>query len=420
MNPSYMRAGAGCAVIVFPEEYFPWEGYRGIHDDIHARALLLEQEERLAIISLELPSVRPYELIDPLRVMVSQLCSVPFENVWLCMTHDLVAPHVPPIETLPEKHHMHVQAIERAIQEACQQALATMTQVRVGTAKGTCDVNTNRDIPSNDGWWLGIDGVGPVDSALTLTRFEDINGKPVAFLYHYAVKSSTMENTYASDGTRLITAELTGTACRYIEDALGAPTIFFMGAAGDLVPKQKANYAITNADGDLQEIDHGENGFEFVRVLGERLGQELLHLNETLTGKCRIPIMTVVHDVWMLPGQKGYHGGRPYRPMKTYDYIPSAPEALNVELLRLDEAVWLGLQPEATAKIGLTLAEHAPFRHTMMVAMVNGGKDYLADTASYDRFTFSGTHSVFARGSAEQFVARAVEMLNKLKQDDKE
>ena len=67
------KAGAGRAVLSFPEEYFPNEGYKGIHDDMHVRVLLMESGEvRAAVAVFELSSVRPWELTDELRAYAAE------------------------------------------------------------------------------------------------------------------------------------------------------------------------------------------------------------------------------------------------------------------------------------------------------------------------------------------------------------
>ena len=50
----------------------------------------------------------------------------------------------------------------------------------------------------------------------------------------------------------------------------------------------------------------------------------------------------------------------------------------------------------------------------LLVAMVNGGKDYLSDETAYERMTFGAIHSVFARGAAELFLEYAAKLLKEL------
>ena len=48
----YLKVGAGCAEIRFPEEIFPIEGFKGIHDAPHVRLCVIDCGERIAIASV--------------------------------------------------------------------------------------------------------------------------------------------------------------------------------------------------------------------------------------------------------------------------------------------------------------------------------------------------------------------------------
>lgn len=63
MTTLNFKAGAGKAAIHYPENFFPYRGFRGrkllgVHDDIYARVLLMEAgDARVLIISLELGDI---------------------------------------------------------------------------------------------------------------------------------------------------------------------------------------------------------------------------------------------------------------------------------------------------------------------------------------------------------------------------
>ena len=50
-----MKAGFGKGTIRFPQEFFPQEGFCGVHDDPHVRLMVLEAEDgALALLEAEL------------------------------------------------------------------------------------------------------------------------------------------------------------------------------------------------------------------------------------------------------------------------------------------------------------------------------------------------------------------------------
>ena len=57
-----MKAGAAVSTIVFPDDFFPTEGFTQLHDALHARVLVLEADSRCAVLVLEMTSVPPGEI----------------------------------------------------------------------------------------------------------------------------------------------------------------------------------------------------------------------------------------------------------------------------------------------------------------------------------------------------------------------
>lgn len=414
MEKKILKAGAGKAVINYPAEFFPQENFGGIHDEIHGRALLLEQKEKVLILSLELPSIRPNRLVEEVRKEIGEYWGLKINRIWLCVTHNLSAPHVPTQEINQDKYEIHMNAIKSAINEAVKQAQKSLKPARVEVCMGSADINVNRDIETADGWWQGINPDGDSDKSVIAVKFIDENDKCIGAFFHYAVKSTTLAGALMKNGFRYVTADVTGEACRYAENRWKAPVLFFMGAAADQEPIKRADYFEVDNNGKPKYVNLGEKGFEFVKELGEILGREVAGIMEK--GKeINISEVKCVHLSWMLQGQKFWTEGKPYHPVKEYEFIPSEMEELSVEVLILGPVVLFGMKPESTAIIGKKLREENPEYIPLMIAMVNGGKDYLSDKSAYHRLTFGGTHSVFAEGGAELFLEKAHEFLEELK-----
>lgn len=410
-----LRAGAGKSQIRYPAEFFPQEHICGIRDCVHARAVLLEYSQRVLIVSLELPSLRPFTLVDEMREKLEGLTGIDRENIWICMTHNLSGPHVPDRDSQPEKYEIHMGAVWEAVKDACGQAAGNVREARLGIGTGEAFVNGNRDIYTNQGWWMGAGGEGVSDKTLTVFLLETPDKEPIAVLYHYALKPSAAEGIHMENGMRLLTSDVSGMCSRCIEKKTGVPALFFMGAAGDQVPRKKGFYGTKDEYGNLKEVDLGEKAYEFVDELGEELGEAVVKTVGKIRCSRKASVMRILHRSYWLPGQKPYSGGRPYRPVLQYQYIPDMRQELKAEILCLGDAVLFGLQPETTAVIGIELRKRT-YLKPLLIAMVNGGKDYMADQSAYDRNTFAGTHSVFARGAAEEFLDRAEELLKELEE----
>jgi len=62
MEISKLRAGAGKAEIIFPQEMFPTDMLAGVHDNPCARILVMDNGVRVAIASLEMVNVEQNEI----------------------------------------------------------------------------------------------------------------------------------------------------------------------------------------------------------------------------------------------------------------------------------------------------------------------------------------------------------------------
>ena len=57
-----MRAGAAAKPLAFPEDFFPAEGFARQIDTLYARVLVLEEQERHAMLVLEMTSIPAEEV----------------------------------------------------------------------------------------------------------------------------------------------------------------------------------------------------------------------------------------------------------------------------------------------------------------------------------------------------------------------
>lgn len=397
-----LKAGAGIGVLHFPESYFPSDGFSGVHDDMHAKALLLEKGTvRGALVTLELPSIRPWELTDELRAYAAELLQVPYDNLWLIMTHDLSAPHVP--KTADGKN-FHMDILRQAVKTAAEVALASTQNVQTVICEGICDVNANRDMESIDGWWVGIHGNGPSDKHLSMLRFDGADGKPVAVLYSYALKSSVLEAATMSDGKRYASGDITGRAGIKAEQRLGCPVLFVMGAAGEQVPKRKANYLELDENRRFYTVNLAEEGYEILESLSDALADAICATAQSESvSQPGSAALRFGHFVFHADGQIPYSNSLPQPPVLHFDYLPAPGEDIPVWYLQIESAVMLGVKPEIMTPTFDKIKANSPFRCTMMATLVNGGQGYIARDWDYEHFTYPGLKTPFRKGTDRIF-----------------
>lgn len=81
--------------------------------------------------------------------------------------------------------------------------------------------------------FVGRNWEGPVDHAVRVVRFDDLEEKPVATILHYACHPTIMawENNF-------YTPDYPGPAREVIEKELGGTCLFLQGAAGNIGPRR--------------------------------------------------------------------------------------------------------------------------------------------------------------------------------------
>lgn len=402
-----LEAGAGKARIVLKEELFPLEQFTGEHDPVYIRAVILKREKTVVIVSIEIPSVRIQAVMEKLQNIIIEETGAKAEDIWICTTHNLSTLHIPNPETMPEKHEIFARELYKACKAAVQAAKEEMRDARLGCAVTKLFINTSRDILTNQGWWNGLNGESVEDHELTVLKLEDEKGQSIAVLIQYPMKPWAANGAVDENGNRLSTSEISGYACGKVEKEMGGIAVYFMGSAADMVPLKSACYSEADENGNLRDVNLGvEAGLRFISEGGEALGSAVIEAVFGISVKKEIFFTSEKKRFWY-PGQKFYYEGKPYRPTPDHVYYPAEEECLDVNLLCLDKCVLLGMAPETTAVLGIQLREFMPQVRALMCSLVNGGKDYLADKLSYERKTFSATHSVFAKGAGEQFVKDA-------------
>lgn len=419
-----LRAGAGRARIELSEEFFPLEGFSGVHDSLHVRVAILDCGARVALVSVEMTSL-PKEQIASLRELVGELGSLPVENVWICVTHTMSAPHVRPAGTGPESIEATKDArlsdrMEAAAREATHQAVASLQEARLGHACGTCDVNVNRDISTSEGWWVGHNEAGFSDKTATVLRVETMDGRPIAILFSHCVRPAVIECAPHSRENALVTADLTGAASASVEEAYGGEVtaLFLMGTAGDQSPRLPGTGAGQPSEGQgLRRDSSSDKDFVAIDKIGRLLGAEVMRLCEAV--EChgvRGPILSKSVSV-KFEGQE-LPDTRSIRPTRDYVFTGGPDRTEWLHFIVLDDVALVGVSPELSCRTGVDTKDGSPFSDTLVLTMVNGASKCMAEAEAYDRMTYESMNSPFARGSAERLAEHATETLWELQNRD--
>jgi hypothetical protein len=189
-------------------------GASGVHDPLMVRVLVAEgRDATVALVVADLLQVD-----EPLQSLaaaeIGRRTGIPRERLQLVGTHT----HSGPMLREPSKVVDDlVTTIAATVERAWRDRRDAVAAVGVGEVTG---IGANRR-PNG----------GPVDDRVTVSRFDDVDGSPIATLVNYGCHPTTL-----GPNNPLYSADFPGVACRTIEAAVSGTAIFTTGPQGDVNP----------------------------------------------------------------------------------------------------------------------------------------------------------------------------------------
>ena len=385
------------------------QGFRGIHDHIYARAIVLGDGSRLAaVVAWELIGV-PNAVWEDLSGRIARETGIPSEYLLLCAVHDHSAPA--PFGMYGNdspKSAAYTKQVEDATVEVIRKAKETLQPAQIGIGTGKANVNVNRrEYSPETGWWLGYNPEGPSDKTVTVVRFEALSGKPIALLINYAVHAVVMggENDQ-------ISGDLAGATSRYVESYYrGKPDDAprsDAGAAIQLRPEKTSEGVValwtSSAAGDQNPISLSRGSdFTMVESLGKILGEEAVRVAGAIHTTNQVRIWGQ-QQVIRCPGRSVEPGPLP---RKEYRWRDADPVSIRLSLLMMNDIVLAGVSGEVLTMIHEHLKKESPFSRTVMVTHANGSSGYIPDDAAFDQVSYEITTSRLKPGCAENAIVNS-------------
>ena len=415
-----IQDGFGKGTIRFPQEMFPTEGFRGVHDEPHARLMVLKMEQdAFALLAMELV-ICPKDMVAAWWEQIGAAFGIPAEKVWVHVNHTITTPHEPgpkgppghrPPPTEEDKHRasLYRESVNAAVAAAIAGTQENMAPATMGWGEGECHINGNRDVETPYGWWIGPAGDGPSNHTMNILRVDEQDGATKGIVMFYGIKPCAIDNSGMRENTRLVSSEVTGVACLELEARFGAPVMFCMTAAGDQVPVKQSLLDVVTEDGEAIQADEGpEKGLEYAAELGKQMAEDAANIagsiacgeNDCVTGWGHVSF----------PWEKR-RGGGPRRLTKHLEHTPDGAGEMTAEMFRLGNTAFVAAKPEINCVTERELMEKSPFERTVLISMVNGDMKYMPDQSSFDRGTWEAQSAMLMPGAAEQLVTKTVEQL---------
>ena len=419
-----LRAGAARVDITPPADAaLPMSGYgsrtagfKSIHDPIYVRAIVIDDgTTQAALVAWELIFV-PDDVWADVSQRIAREAGIQPEHLVLSAVHNHGAPSIGAAGGRAGANTLaYTKTVEDAAVEAVRRARAQLQPAKFGIGTGAAYLNVNRREQSPRGMWLGYNENGPSDKTVTVLRFEDLTGKPIALLINYAVHVVVM-----GPGNYAVTGDLAGATSRFVEQHY----------SGQIRPRSDAGPRIqlrpqdrTAADGVVALWTSGaagdqnpiamENGDDFtlVNALGRILGEEAVRVAGSIKTSPDARIRGA-QQVANCPGRRVEPGPTP---RAEYKFTDQDPVPIRLGLLMIDRVALSGVSGEVFTLISQRLKKESPFSQTLMLTHTNGSSGYIPNDAAFEPVGYEVTASRLKPGCAEDAIVNGfVDMMRRV------
>ena len=367
-------------------------GCVGIHDELRARALVLDDGISLAcILSMDLIAL-DFDLVEMIRDGISHRVGIPAERIVLNCSHTHSGPGTRTFRTMGERDELYCNIMARKLVGAVQQAADMLEPVDLRWGRAPVQIGINRRERRGEQTVIGQNPKGAVQPYVDVLRLDREDGKPLAVLFAHATHPVVL------GGQNLwVTADYPGAACDFLRRVgMGVP-MFLQGCAGNINPL------------------HTGATFAHARKLGEILGAAVVvasHLSEPVDGVPISGILRTVQLPYVFPSgeeaQRHLHQAEADLQRAEEEGVPlgvlmwrrdmlrwaqdlvlavekGEPQTmpLEIQLLRVGDLHLLAFPAEMFVQYALDFDRQSPRKPTITLGYSNGCWGYIPTAADY-------------------------------------
>jgi hypothetical protein len=446
------HAGAAASVIT-PRLGISINGYfndrlaQDVHDELHARCLVLDDgKTRLAIVVCDSCMI-PRSVMDAAKELIAQRCGIPAPHVLISATHTHTGPTCASVFQ-SEADEDYQQFLAGRIADAVQRAVNHLAPAKIGWGVGRVpDQVFNRrwrmkpgTIPPNPFGGTNdlvkmnppvespdlLEPAGPADPELAVLSVQTTGGQPLALLANYS-----LHYVGTSRGND-ISADYFGAFCDRVQQLLGA----------DRQDPPFVALLSNGTSGDINNINFRQKAparkpYEQIQRVADAVAAEAHRVCQTIQHREAAPLR-VAHTEIRLGVRKpsgaelarareilAKADGRELRGLdEVYaretvlmgDFPAEVP--LILQTFRIGELGIVAIPCEVFVEIGLELKARSPFKPTFTIELANGYNGYLPTPAQHQLGgyeTWRARSSYLETGASPKIVATVLDLLEELK-----
>lgn len=339
-------------------------------DPIHTRVLAFQSGDTKALLVCTETGKGPTGW--QFAAQLSEHTGIPVDAIFYMATHSHAAPSLKteislePVEG-EEADNMTKwgRYVLSQMFDAADEALANMQPVTAEIGYSESYINMNRNAfftsrvdgtTTNDG---GYNPTGVSDKTVSVVKFNDMSGKPVAFLVNYPVHAVTMIGNTYFDGDQGLSADIPGVVSTLLEEKYeGCVAVWSSGAAGDqnpivsnqvIYPDPVTGEKVIEYTGDIKIMEylaywHYEDILKAIDTAEPVDASEVAFASGTTT----------------IPNEEG---------------AEEEEFTLHLKVLRLGNIVFAGSPGELYTSLGMYMKEHSIYKNTIVFNHVWTEKD---------------------------------------------
>ncbi|MEP6595738.1 MAG: neutral/alkaline non-lysosomal ceramidase N-terminal domain-containing protein [Ginsengibacter sp.] len=419
--------------------YYYERGADKIHDDLYAKAFVIEKDgNKVAIVACDLIGISA-EIVAEVRKIVQKSSGIDALHIMISATHAHTGPVIPTSKSRynstgksAEILAAYIATLPDLIAKSILEANLALKPAQIYFGLGHEEsISFNRRYFMTDGtvgWNPGklnpkiIKPAGPIDPDVAVLYSETLTGNPISTYVNFALHLDNVGGTE-------ISADLPFTLSNILGKFKGEEmvTIFSQGCSGNI------NHI--NVKNTVPQQGHGEAQRIGTVLAGEVLKTytKLSPLNVTdISVKSQI-VKLALPDVSPaeVPGAQqivarfGKQDAAPFfdfvKAFKTIEVYERKGKPIDAEIQVFalsDSFAIVSLPAEIFTELGMYIKSRSPFANTIVVELTNGSIGYIPDRKAYIEGSYEPLSSRVAPGSGEILVEKALEMLNDIKSKD--
>ena len=450
LAPSAESLKAGAAEIdITPPVGYRLAGYfnerfsTGVHDPLHAKAIVLEQGARqLALVSCDLVGIS-LGVTTNARARASERTGIPVSNIVICATHS----HTGPLYEGALRDYLHEAAKAKHGDDPQEKAdypafltgqlvkVIAAAQANLRPAQLAAGIARQEKLSFNRRYWMKngkvatnpgqlnpdiVRPAGPIDPDVGILLARGLRQpQPFAGLTVFAVHSDTVGGTeYSADYEYFLEQTLRRA---FGKDFISA---FGLGTCGDL------NHI------NVHEKEPPRARFAVAERIGRTLGEKVISAAKDLpvisapglavrSTILRVPLQEVTPQQLAearLTMSKFADTNTAFlakvAAVKTLDLASRGPFCpMEVQVFRLDADTAIVCLPcEIFVELGLAIKQASPFKRTLVIEICNDRPSYVPTQKAFAEGGYEITNARVKPGAGEMLVDAAVTLLRRLKE----